>query len=98
MSRLFMGQKVRVIRVERYQHLLGAEARVTQLDVIGMRLDGSLIDGCVLLDIPAPDMPGKFVAPPPDWIEPILPDGHRAGDYSLSELLDRCRAGEGVPA
>ena len=31
-------------------------------------------------------------------IEPILPDGHRAGDYSLSELIDRCRAGEGVPA
>jgi hypothetical protein len=24
--------------------------------------------------------------------------GHRAGDYSLSDLLDRCRAGEGVPA
>lgn len=31
-------------------------------------------------------------------LEPILPDGHRAGDYSLSELLDRCRAGEGVAA
>lgn len=34
----------------------------------------------------------------PHELEPILPDGHRAGDYSLSELLDRCRAGEGVPA
>jgi hypothetical protein len=33
-----------------------------------------------------------------DQLEPILPDGHRAGDYSLSELLDRCTAGEGVAA
>ncbi len=98
MATFFVGQRVRVVRVERYQHLLGAEARVTKLDVIGIRLDGSLIEGCVQLDIPAPGYLGKFVAPPPDWIEPILPDGHRAGDYSLSELLDRCRAGEGVPA
>lgn len=98
MSRFFVGQRVRIIRVERYQHLLGAEARVTKLDVIAMRFDGSLIDGYVLLDIQAPDMPGQFVATSPDFLEPILPDGHRAGDYSLSELLDRCRAGEGVPA
>jgi hypothetical protein len=31
-------------------------------------------------------------------LEPILPEGHRAGDYSLSELMDRCKHGEGVPA
>ena len=33
-----------------------------------------------------------------DQLEPILPEGHRAGDYSLSQLLDRCKQGEGVPA
>lgn len=33
-----------------------------------------------------------------DQLEPIQPSGHRAGDYSLSDLLDRCRAGEGVAA
>lgn len=37
----------------------------------------------------------------PSWayshqLEPILPEGHRAGDYSFRELMDRCR--EGVTA
>ena len=31
-------------------------------------------------------------------LEPVLPSGERASDYSLSELLDRCKQGEGVPA
>lgn len=88
MSRFFVGQRVRIIRVERYEHLLGAEARVTALGVISMTLDGSLIDGCVKLDIPAPGFPGRFVAPPPDCLEPILPDGHRAGEEGKCELLD----------
>lgn len=30
---------------------------------------------------------------PWDW-KPILPSGHRSGDYSYTELMDRCRAGE----
>lgn len=98
MAKFFVGQRVRIIRVERSPHLLGAEARVTKIGVLTIMKDGALIEGCVKLDIPAPGFPGQFVAAPPDWIEPILPDGHRAGDYSLSELLDRCRAGEGVPA
>ena len=98
MAKFFVGQRVRIIRVHRFPHLLGAEARVTEIGVLAMMKDGALIEGCVKLDIPAPGFPGQFVAPPPDWIEPILPEGHRAGDYSLSELLDRCRAGEGVPA
>jgi hypothetical protein len=36
--------------------------------------------------------------PKAEQLEPILPDGQRAGDYSLSELLDRCKQGEGMPA
>lgn len=30
---------------------------------------------------------------PEDW-RPIIPEGHRASEYSFTELMDRCRAGE----
>ena len=33
-----------------------------------------------------------------DDYDPILPSGHRSGDYSYTELMDRLKAGEGVPA
>lgn len=88
MSKFFVGQRVRIIRAERFPHLLGAEARVTKIGVLAMMKDGVLIEGCVKLDIPAPGFPGQFVAPPPDWIEPILPEGHRAGEEGKCELLD----------
>lgn len=92
MATFFVGQRVKV-RFVRYRATdgweAGAEARITAIG--NFHPDGGKCD-CVVV--------GSFgdAYPMFNQLEPILPDGHRAGDYSLSDLLDRCRAGEGVAA
>lgn len=102
MAKFFVGQRVRV-RYTRNQGSpewhAGAEGRIVE---IGPWARGDYHSGfnrpflntsdCLV------DVSGEIAAPLFDQLEPILPDGHRAGDYSLSDLLDRCRAGEGVVA
>jgi len=93
MSRFFVGQRVRFIRARTmcgalYQGLaariiLAQPSMLLQEDAdFGIQIEGSSESGAVR-----------------EWqIEPIVPDGHRASDYSLAELLDRCNQGEGVLA
>lgn len=73
------------VLVDANVRLLGADIRV--------RLDQSAVDGkgvaCAAGTV--------YETASSQW-EPILPEGHRAGDFSFSELMDKCRAGEGVPA
>ena len=91
MATFFLGQRVRIRYCLFRPELSGRETRVTGPLQQFVRPNGEPYMGYdVEID---PDF-----GPKPDQLEPILPSGHRAGDYSLSELLDRCRAGEGVPA
>ena len=99
MATFFVGQRVRINYLASPRH--GCEARVIgplelmsfpQLGIQKLAHDVELLNGIRTGDS------GRQLAYAPHELEPIQPSGHRAGDYSLSELLDRCRAGEGVPA
>lgn len=91
MATFFVGQRVRVVRVIEAQEALGREGRI-----IG-RIHSHEC-WAVSVDGIGPRYKGVRYGFDDDQLEPILPDGHHAGDYSLSELLDQCKAGEGVPA
>lgn len=101
MSRFFIGQRVRVARLLDHNpapydlRAVGLEGVVNALNC---RNYGGW--GMVGVTLPMPNILGDNTgwAFRPDELEPILPEGHRAGDYSFSELLDRCQQGEGVPA
>ena len=99
MATFFVGQKVRINCPTSQRH--GCEARVIgpldmksfpDLGASFLAYDVELLNGLRIGEH------GYWLAYAPHQLEPILPSGHRAGDYSLSDLLDRCRAGEGVPA
>lgn len=96
MAKFFVGQRVRMVRPDNPRHQ-GATGRVFFIGPIewGQVFNGEI---CVDGDCAVSWDDGDWT---PEWLsklEPILPEGHRAGDYSLSELLDRCRAGQGVAA
>lgn len=94
MAKFFVGQRVRIIHAVMSKSLIGTEARVMDPDAIGVHF-GNAYRG---VKTDAINAQGRRFVAKHWWLEPILPDGHRAGDYSLSELLDRCKAGEGVAA
>lgn len=89
MSKFFVGQRVR----HRYSCTgrvpAGAEGSVAEIDPGHETLDG--VGDCrVLWDgLDATNLWSVF-----DQLEPILPSGHRSGDYSYPELMDRLKAGE----
>lgn len=101
MATLFLGQRVRVVRIDPSlpPDLLNRDGRITEID-------DDFPDGRPLFGLDIFPLTSQMVGIDrvevtglEGWqLEPIQPSGHRAGDYSLSELLDRCRAGEGVPA
>lgn len=99
MSRFFVGQRVRVVRPDSGSRVRGLcvgdegviESRDPYVDA-RVRVVGK-INPTEMYSEPQETFPMFY-----EELEPIQPSGHRAGDYSLSELLDRCRAGEGVPA
>ena len=91
MATFFVGQRVRVVRdLLNAPYTVGGEGRITQVDATNHLL--ARLGFKIMID----SFPAVYSHP--DELEPIQPSGHRAGDYSLSELLDRCRAGEGVAA
>lgn len=106
MATFFVGQRVRIKWSCGWPELSGSEGRVVELGRTITVGPNAGISGVTV----APDIWGSEIAPHEslhgarrftplhEQLEPIQPSGHRAGDYSLSELLDRCRAGEGVPA
>lgn len=97
MSKFFVGQMVRVVRPWRdmtlkdwlnWPRLQGAEGRVTE---VGCTNSFREVGIAIMVS-------NEEWILPEYGLEPILPGGHRASDYSLAELLDRCNQGEGVPA
>lgn len=94
MARFFVGQRVRLVRYQPSNITpipVGDEGRVTKLKFFPKgtpTTDGPmLIDSDCEVDFAIAGLRSSST----DNLEPILPDGHRAGDYSLSELLGRCR-------
>jgi hypothetical protein len=97
MATFFLGQLVRIryMRVAYWNTLAGRPARVVGVGPYPP-VGGYSMAGDYRVQVIGDDGdPAQVLA---DQLEPVLPEGHRAGDYSLSDLLDRCRAGEGVPA
>lgn len=93
MSRFFVGQRVRVkwvVDTSRFAKFVGIETHITEMcrPFYSAHQDRVTSGYGVAID--------PYFRPGGDQLEPIQPSGHRAGDYSLSDLLDRCRAGEGV--
>lgn len=95
MSRFYVGQRVRLVRPVQPENL-GLEGHISAL--FPDKSPG-LVDGLGWnCDVVWDDRPIRGHMCDTAQLEPIFPEGHRAGDYSLSDLLDRCRAGEGVAA
>ena len=97
MSKFFVGQPVRIVRPWNdmnfkdrinWIRLRGSEGRVSEVGCLNQ---------CLHVGVAVIAQGEEWVLPE-YGLEPIIPDGHRAGDYSLSELLDHCKQGEGVPA
>lgn len=96
MIKFFVGQRVRLARPDHEEN----RDRTGRISYIGRFANFTMIRGliceegdCVV------DWDNSYWSPQfTHQLEPILPDGHRAGDYTLSELLERCKQGEGVPA
>lgn len=98
MATFFVGQRVRIryMRTSYWRVLTGREARVVGVGPYAACDGGYTMPGDYRVQVDGDaGCPAQVLA---DQLEPIQPSGHRAGDYSLSELLDRCKAGEGVPA
>ena len=98
MSVLRIGQ--RVVKARGWN--VGSTGVVSEFDwsddrSLGVRVDSACLGFNEHDDIIHVES-GVVVFGYPDEYEPIIPSGERASDYSLSELLDRCKQGEGVPA
>lgn len=89
MSKFFVGQRVRVVWAPAHPEFVGFETRIDRVAYGGFAQLG--YEWMVTIQ-------GTEYGANSPSLEPILPDGHRAGDYSLSQLLDSCKQGEGVPA
>lgn len=90
MSKFFVGQRVRMVNVSAFEHgdlFEGFETRI-----LGRALDMT-VDGYWALDDAGKWPSGLWVHE--NHLEPILPDGHRAGEEGectlLDELLERQR-------
>jgi hypothetical protein len=84
MSKFFVGQRVRIARDlwGETPELVGKESVVTStslVDADGFEIQLAIDRECFFH---------------PSELEPVIPSGHRSGDYSYTELMDRCRAGE----
>lgn len=86
MKKLFVGCRVRIAACDQAQTVagkfVGMEGRITSNDV-------ESIDGANYEVSCAPGF-GFFA----HELEPIQPSGHRPSEYTFTELMDRCRAGE----
>lgn len=86
-----IGQLVRVVAAEFRTECVGRAAVVTQLEDWG---PFGMFYG---LDIsPIECFQGERRAWRAYQLEPLVDDGHRASEFSFTELMDRCR--EGVSA
>lgn len=99
MPKFFVGQRVRILYSKGWPELKGQEGRIVAVEhpIVWGPSAGS--EGYLV----APDCWGTHKAPnnglyggnqfcpKPDQLEPILPEGHKAGDFSYEELLDHLK-------
>jgi hypothetical protein len=92
MSKFFVGQRVRVVANSPRR---GCEARIVGRSFSHhLRLGLGDYWDCNVDGWGERDSDGIGFAYTDDQLEPILPSGHRSGDYSYTELMDRLKAGE----
>lgn len=98
MSTFKVGQRVRIVGPSTSASI-GREATVVSDLRFGpiFTQDGQIDASYYLISIRgigerADD--GRRHARMPHHLEPIVPDGHRSGDYTFRELMDRLKAGE----
>ncbi|MGN6223679.1 hypothetical protein [Pseudoxanthomonas sp.] len=97
MTKYFVGQRVRIVRI--YQamnaHLLGAQGRIAEIAELKNGVPGEEIAyGLDILPIEWEEDPEDgfliwAIGFGPEQLEPILPSGRRAGTESFQELMDR---------
>lgn len=106
MAKFFVGQRVRIKFSKCWPELAGEEGRIIAIAPKGdATVPDERSDWIVAPDVwathfaPFPGIhAGHIFAPNSDQLEPLLPSGHQAGDYSFQELMEQCRQGEGVAA
>ena len=96
MPKFFVGQRVRILYSHGWPELNGQEGRVVALNQEVATGPGKGSQGYYV----APDCWGTHKAPYlglhggngfcplSEQLEPILPEGHKAGDFSYEELLE----------
>lgn len=90
MARFYVGQRVRIIKCEKYHQFLNAETHIVALHSEGRDKSGQQFFGIEIGIISPNNL--NFVATP-DQLEPILTEGHQPAEYSYTELMDRLRSG-----
>jgi hypothetical protein len=91
-KQFYIGQRVRIAVAPNFPSLVGAEAVITSaLHGTYSKLTGDFFEGH---DIEIIGDGGQDWCAEPWKLEPLIPDGHRSGDYSYTELMDRLKAGE----
>lgn len=88
MSKFFVGQRVRIryMRTSYWRVLAGREARVVGVGPYASGDGGYTMPGDYRVQVDGDaGCPAQVLA---DQLEPILPDGHRAGEEGKCELLD----------
>ena len=99
MPKFFVGQRVRVLYSHGWPNLNNQEGRVVELDMPITKGPATGEHGYYV----APDLWGTHKAhylglhggncfcPRSEQLEPILPEGQKAGDFSYEELLDHLK-------
>lgn len=102
MTSFYVGQRVRLARPV-YPENRGLTGRIRQFTDPRQLSDGSVGNCCVDWDNGDRDgitilRTGRRAFTNTNQLEPITPQGHRPAELTFTELMDRCRAGEGVCA
>lgn len=94
MARLFIGQRVRIVGTVWLPvegHPCGEPGVITAANVVG-------VTSFECFEWGVETESGRFIACDSSDLEPILPSGHHASEFSYQELMDKCREGQGVAA
>lgn len=94
MSKFFVGQRVRVARPDSGSLRRGLIVGDQGVVVSGDRLVDAYVSVAGKTNTKACGGPMNDFPMFDDELEPILPSGHRASDYSYTELMGRLKAGE----
>ena len=90
MAKFFVGQRVKLVRPDS-----GSLKRGIKEGDVGVILNRDpVVDWRVGFGVKNPHTGDNSFPMFSDELEPVLPEGHRASDYSFTELMDRCRQGE----